>query len=144
MSKVEEAISCFKDNFNCAQSVLSSFSTQYGLDRDVALKLATGFGGGMGRLGNTCGAVTGAFMVIGLRYGMGLNNNNSAKEKTYEWVREFSNRFQEINEWLICKELLNCDINTPEGLEYFRQNDLFEKKCVLYVKNAVEILEKML
>ncbi|UCC19433.1 MAG: C_GCAxxG_C_C family protein [Promethearchaeota archaeon] len=144
MSKVEEAISRFKEDFNCAQSVLSTFSPQFGLDRDLALKIATGFGGGMARLGNTCGAVTGAFMVIGLRYGMGINNYNGAKENTYELIREFSNRFQSINGSLICRELLGCDINTPEGSEYFRQNDLFEKKCIQYVKNAVEILEEIL
>ncbi|MFW9881012.1 MAG: C-GCAxxG-C-C family protein [Candidatus Thorarchaeota archaeon] len=144
MSKVEDAISTFKNDFNCAQSVLSTFSTQYGLDRNIALKISTGFGGGMGRLGNTCGAVTGAFMVIGLRYGMGINNGNSAKEKTYELIREFSHRFQNINRSLICKELLGCDISTHDGIEYFKQNSLFEKKCIQYVKNAVEILEKIL
>ena len=86
MSRIENAISAFRGDFNCSQSILSTYCTQYGLDRDIALKLATGFGGGMGRLGRTCGAVSGAFMVIGLKYGMGLNNDTEAKEKT--WARE--------------------------------------------------------
>ncbi len=144
MTKVEKAISSFKEDLNCAQSVLSTFSTQYGLDLDTALKLATGFGGGMGRLGNTCGAVTGAFMVIGLKNGMGTNKDTDAKEKTYQLIRTFSERFQDIHGALFCKELLGCDINTPEGKENFTQNDFFEKKCLQYVKNAVEILEKIL
>ncbi|MFW9818027.1 MAG: C-GCAxxG-C-C family protein [Candidatus Thorarchaeota archaeon] len=143
MSKVEKAISRFKEDFNCAQSVLSTFSPQYGLDQDIALKIATGFGGGMGRLGNTCGAVTGAFMAIGLKNGMGVNKNINAKENTYQIIRNFSNKFQEINGSLMCKELLGCDINTPEGKEYFNQNELFERKCLQYVKKAVEILEEL-
>ncbi len=143
MSNVEKAISSFNEDFNCAQSVLSTFSTQFGLDLDIALKLASGFGGGMGRQGNTCGAVTGAFMVIGLKYGMGVDKNNDNKEKTYQLVKEFSSRFQKINGSLMCKELLGCDINTPEGMEYFEQKELFQN-CLQYVKNAVEILEEII
>ncbi|MFX1310133.1 MAG: C-GCAxxG-C-C family protein [Promethearchaeota archaeon] len=144
MSRIEKAVSSFRGDFNCAQSILSAYCTQYGLDRDTALKLATGFGGGMGRLGRTCGAVSGAFMVIGLKYGMGLNDNTEAKEKTYQVIREFSNRFQEIYGSEICKELLGCDINTPEGKDYYDQNEFFEKKCLQYVKNAAYILEELL
>jgi len=144
MSKIEKVISSFRGDFNCAQSVLSSFAPQYGLDKDTALKLATGFGGGMGRMQNTCGAVSGAFMVIGLKYGMGLNGDIEARNKTYELVREFTKRFQEINGSINCKELLGCDINTPEGKEYYDQNDFFEKKCFEYVKNSAKILEEIL
>ncbi len=144
MSRIEKAISSFKGDFNCAQSILSTYSPQYGLNRDTALKLATGFGGGMARFGWTCGAVSGAFMVIGLKYGMGINEDTELKEKTYHFIRVFSNRFQEINGSVICKELLGCDINTPEGKDYYNQNEFFEKKCLQYVKNAVEILEEIL
>ena len=144
MSRIEKAVSCFKGNCNCAQSILSPFSTQFGLERDKALKIATGFGGGMARFGRTCGAVTGAFMVIGLKYGMGINEDIEAKEKTYQIIRDFASRFQEINSSIICKELLGCDINTTEGIDYFKQNELFEKKCLQFVKNSVEILEDIL
>lgn len=144
MSKIEKAIAYFKGNFNCAQSVIHSFSAQYGLDRDKALKLATGFGGGMGRLGRTCGAVTGAYMIIGLKYGMGLNEDTEAKERTYQIIRKFSNKFEEINGSVICKELLGCDIGTPEGKDFYAQNDFFEKKCVQYVKDTIGILEELL
>ncbi len=144
MSRIEKAISYFEGNCNCAQSVLSSYCTQYGLDREIALKIATGFGGGMGCFGRTCGAVTGAFMVIGLKYGMGINEDVEAKEKTYQIIREFSHQFQEKNGSVLCKELLGCDINTPEGKDYYNQNEFFEKKCLPYVKNAAEILEEIL
>ena len=144
MSKVEQAISSFKDDFNCAQSVLSTYCLQFGLEQDTALKLATGFGGGIARFGNICGAVSGAVMVIGLKYGMGINKNIEAKENTYQIIREFSNRFQNIHGSILCKELLDCDINTTEGKTIYVQNEYFEKKCTQYVKTAVEILEQLL
>ncbi len=144
MSRIEKAVSSFKGDFNCAQSILSIYGIQYGLNRDTALKLATGFGGGMARFGRTCGAVSAAFMIIGLKYGMGINGDAEVKEKTYQLIREFSDQFQGINGAVICKELLGCDINTPEGKNYYSQNELFEKKCLQYVKNVAEILEEML
>ena len=144
MSRIEEVLSNFGKDFNCAQSVFGAFAPHYGLDVDKALKISSGFGGGMGRSGRTCGAVTGAYMVIGLKNGMGASKDIKMKEKTYQLISEFSNRFYEKNGSLICKELLGCDINTPEGMDYFNQNELFEKKCLHCVKNAAEILEKML
>ncbi|MBY9010932.1 MAG: C_GCAxxG_C_C family protein [Candidatus Lokiarchaeota archaeon] len=144
MSRIEEALSNFKDDFNCCQSIFGTYATHYGLDQDKALKISTGFGGGMAGSGGTCGAVTGAYMVIGLKDGMGLSKNTEAKEKTYQTIKEFSNQFQEKNGSLICKELLGCAINTPEGRDYFSQNKLFEKICLQCVKNAAEILEDLL
>ena len=81
MSRVEEAISNFRGDFNCAQSITGTYGPQYGLNQDIALKIATGFGGGMARFGRTCGAVSGAYMVIGLKYGMGKNDDTELKEK---------------------------------------------------------------
>jgi C_GCAxxG_C_C family probable redox protein len=144
MSRIEEAASYFKGNCNCTQAVLCSFSTQFELDKDKGLKIATGFGGGMGGLGRTCGAATGAYMVIGLKHGMGINEDINAKGKTAQLVKEFTNRFEKMYGSVMCKELLECDISTPEGKEYFAQNDLFEKKCLPYVKFAVETLEELL
>ncbi len=144
MSRIEEALSIFKEDFNCAQSIFGTYASRYGLDRDIALNISTGFGGGMARSGRTCSAVTGAFMVIGLKNGMGLSKDTEAKRKTYQLINKFSKKFQENNSSLICKELLGCDINTPEGMDYFNQNELFEKKCLKCVKNAAEILEEML
>lgn len=98
----------------------------------------------MARFGRTCGAVTGAYMVIGLKYGMGIKDNVEAKEKTYPVIREFSERFQKNYGSIICKELLGCDINTPEGKDYFDKHKFFEKKCLQYVKNSAEVLELLL
>ncbi|MBY8989814.1 MAG: C_GCAxxG_C_C family protein [Candidatus Lokiarchaeota archaeon] len=144
MSKVEEAISYFKDKYNCAQSILGPFCVQYGLDKNTALKLATGFGGGMAGFGRTCGVVSGAYMVIGLKHGMGIKDDIKLKEKTYQLIQEFSRRFTDIHDSVICRELLGCDIGTTEGKQFYSQNELFEKNCLQYVKNAVEILEDIL
>ena len=144
MSGIEKAISSFRGDFNCAQSILSSYANNYGLDIDTALRIASGFGGGMGRMQNTCGAVSGAFMVIGLKYGRGENDDIDKREKTYQVIREFSNRFQKIHGSIICKELLDCDINTPEGKDYYDRNDFFEKKCFQYLKDSAMILEDIL
>jgi C_GCAxxG_C_C family probable redox protein len=144
MSRIEEALSSFREDYNCAQSIFGTFAPYYGLDRDIALKIATGFGGGMGRSGRTCGAVTGAYMVIGLKNGMDTNKDTEAKDKTYEVINKFSNQFQKQNGSMICREILGCDINTPEGKDYFSQNELLEKKCFECVKSAAEILEEIL
>ena len=144
MSRIEEALSNFGNDFNCAQSVFGAFAPHYGLDLDKALKISSGFGGGMGRSGRTCGAVTGAYMVIGLKNGMGISKDKEAKDKTYQIINEFSNHFQKKNGSMMCKEILGCDITTLEGRAFFDQNELLEKKCFQCVKSAVEILEEIL
>ena len=144
MSRIEEAISYFKGNFNCTQAVLNTYSTIYGQDRDKALKIATGFGGGMGGLGRTCGAVTGAFMVIGLKYGMGISEVVEKKGKTTQMIRDFNQRFEKINKSIMCTELLDCDVNILDNKGYFTQEELLENRCLKFVKDAVEILEELL
>jgi C_GCAxxG_C_C family probable redox protein len=87
LSKVENAVSAFKKGFRCSQAILSTYGIEFGMDRKVALKLASPFGAGMGSLGNTCGAITGAFMVLGLKYGNSKTSEYKKKERTYEVVK---------------------------------------------------------
>ena len=121
MNKVEQAVSCFKEGFNCAQAICSAYSQEYGLDQKTALKVSCGFGAGMGCMAETCGAVTGAYMVIGLKYGRSDILDLSAKEKTYILVREFSDKFKSRNGSIVCKELLGVDISTTEGMKAAKQ-----------------------
>ncbi|MHA1106999.1 MAG: C-GCAxxG-C-C family protein [Promethearchaeota archaeon] len=144
MSRIEDVLLKFNEDCSCAQSIFSTYAPYYGLDQDKALKISTGFGGGMARSGRTCGAVTGAYMVIGLKNGMGVSKDLEAKERTYNLISEFSEKFQKNNGSLLCKEILGCHINTTEGMDYFDRNDLLEKKCFNCVKNAAEILEELL
>jgi C_GCAxxG_C_C family probable redox protein len=101
-------------------------------------------GGGCARLGLTCGAVTGAYMVIGLKYGKVKADDNEAKEKTYAFVQEFSERFVERNKSLNCTELLGNDLGTPEGHAKVKEQNLIVTVCERLVRDAVEILEEVL
>ena len=143
-AKSEQAVRKFGKGFNCSQAVLSVYGEEFELCRETALKIACGFGGGMGRMALTCGVVTGAFMVIGLKYGNVDANEKEIKEKTYGLVREFARRFEERNDSVICKELLGCDISGPEGLKSAKDNGLFASVCPGLVQDAVGILEEMM
>jgi C_GCAxxG_C_C family probable redox protein len=94
MSKAEDSEKCFAEGFNCAQSVFSPFCEDLGLDKKTALKISSGFGGGMAHMNETCGAVTGAFMALGLKYGRFIANDIDAKAKTNGLVHEFAKEFK--------------------------------------------------
>jgi C_GCAxxG_C_C family probable redox protein len=144
MDRVQKSVDLFKEGFSCSQAVLGAFSESMGLDRNTALKLAQSFGGGMAHMGETCGAVTGAFMVIGLKHGRIKAEDSESKEKTYELVKNFVDKFRSSNGSIVCKELLGYDLNTEEGLELAEKENIFDTLCVRLVKNASEILENLI
>lgn len=144
MGKRERAASCFKQGFSCSQAVLSTFSKQFGLNRKKALKIAQAFGGGIAQTAQICGAVSGAFMVIGLKHGRTRAEDLEAKEKTYQLTKEFMNKFKSQNGSIICKELLGHDISTPEGMALSEEKNLFDTVCPDFVDSAVKILEQIL
>ena len=144
MSKVEQAVSWFKKGFSCGQAILSTYATDFGLEREVALKAGTGFGGGMGRLGKTCGAVTSAIVVISLMYGSSTIEDIQAKNKTYRLVKRFIKRFKAVNGSIICNELLDCDFTTSEGFKKAIDNNVFKTICPNFVRSSSEILEQLL
>ncbi|APV45416.1 C_GCAxxG_C_C family probable redox protein [Dehalogenimonas formicexedens] len=141
MTRSENArLNMIESKMNCAQSVLTAFCEDLGLDKATALKLSRGFGGGMGRTGNTCGAVTGAYMVIG------LSEQKSAREgveAVYTRIQEFNRRFVAVHRTTGCTELLGCDLGTPEGLAKARSEGLFTSLCPNFVASAVKILEEL-
>ncbi len=143
MNRIESALSRFAQGFNCSQAVLSAYAVQFELDEETAAKIASGFGGGMGRMADTCGAVTGAFMVLGLKYGQN-SPDREAKEAIYAQVKDFAGRFQARNGSLVCRDLLDCDISTAEGLQQAREAEMFSRTCPKFVRDACEILEEML
>jgi C_GCAxxG_C_C family probable redox protein len=140
---VARAVAWFKKGCNCAQAILSVYGERLGLSHETALKIACGFGGGV-CTAETCGAVTGAFMVIGLKYGQANAVDKESRARTYELVRQFVEKFESRNGSVICKELLGCDISTPEGIKTAQENDLFDTLCPNMVRDAAEILEEML
>jgi C_GCAxxG_C_C family probable redox protein len=144
MSKADDAVSTFQGAFNCAQSVFVAFAPDLGLERELALRVAGGFGGGIGRMGEVCGAVTGAVLAIGLKYGKCRPEDNAAREKTYALVREFARQFRERHGHLLCRELLGCDISTPEGWQAVHDRGLHDTVCVQLVHDAAEIVGDLL
>ncbi len=144
MSHSEIALATFHNPYNCSQAVFSAYAEELGLDRDTALKISTGFGGGMSRMAITCGAVTGSFMVLGLKYGMANPADQAAKEKTYALVQEFARQFRARYGAIDCRSLLGYDIGTPEGMQAIREQQLFDTRCRLLVRAATEILDQLL
>jgi C_GCAxxG_C_C family probable redox protein len=140
----DQAIANFRSGLNCAQAVLTAYSDKYKVDRSTALSLSCGFGGGMGRLQETCGAVTGSFMVLGLHNCQKYSDNKDRKENTYSMVQRFDRKFRDIHGTLKCEELLKVDLKTPEGQHAFHDNRLDEQVCEKCIEDAVKILEELL
>jgi C_GCAxxG_C_C family probable redox protein len=142
MDRSEQAVTKFAGGYNCAQSVLFSFCDDLGLDKDKALKMACGFGAGMGRKEEVCGAVSGGIMVIGAKYGRGENEDRKVTDNTYKKIRELMDKFSEKHGTYICRQLLNgCELTTEEGQKIFKENDYLNKVCNPCVKSVVEIVE---
>jgi C_GCAxxG_C_C family probable redox protein len=144
-NRTEIATSKFSEGYNCAQSVFYSFCDTLGFDKNTALKMACGFGAGMGRKEEVCGAVTGGIMVIGAKYGRGEKDDRAATELTYKKTRELMDRFEKKHGTFICRKLLHgCDLNTEEGHEYFKENNLSNTICKACVQSVVEILKSII
>ena len=144
MEKIEAALGVFEDGFNCAQSVVAAFLDQTGLPEQAAYRIACGFGAGMGRRQQTCGAVTGGVMVIGAKYGKDADRTDLDKEKTYQMVVDFIRAFEEKHSTTECRELLGCDLTTVEGKRHFEESHLHSTVCVECVKDAVTIVDGLL
>lgn len=144
MTEDNKASDTFAQGYSCSQAVLSARCERYGLDQKTALTIAAGFGGGMGRTGNSCGAVTGAIAIIGLHAGSDKARDTEAKENTYKMVRKFVSGFEEMFGSINCTELIGCHIGTPSGYDKARKNGMFENVCPRFVDGAVEILDSVL
>ena len=139
----DQAKQYFTAQYNCAQSVIGSFSEQYGLDRETAFRIATPFGGGIGHSGYTCGAVSGAIMVIGLATGTTVYDKEK-KDACYALTQLFLKRFTERYGALTCPGLLGVDISDPQVLEQAREQDLFQSVCPKFVGDAAKMVAELL
>jgi C_GCAxxG_C_C family probable redox protein len=142
--KVDIAVEAFTSGNNCAQAVVKAFAEDLKMNEAQALQMASGFGAGMGRLQKTCGAVTGAFMVIGLNNSLAIQLDEERKDRTNQMIQEFEKRFIGAHQSSDCQELINCDLNTQEGQEYFANEQLGEFVCQNCIFSAVRILEEVL
>ncbi len=144
MNRSEKALACFSEGFNCSQSVLAAFAEENGLEREMALRVAGAFGAGMGRTAQTCGAVTGALMALGLTYGKTQAEDNATREKCYAIAADFIQKFKAQNNGLSCSELLGFDLSTPEGRAQAQQTQRSATLCPHLVRNAVVLMEQLL
>ena len=142
--KPDEAYATFISGFSCSAAVLSSFAEELGLDKETAYKIACGFGSGLSRTDNICGAVSGAIMVIGLKYGKVTPKDNAARDKTQMLVQQFLREFAKKNSSVNCTDLLGYNLGNPEEYAMARDKKLFVTKCPALVRDATEILEKLL
>ena len=143
MSQSEEAVKLFQKGCACSQAILAAFGPEFGLPARQAMKLAAGFAGGM-RMAEVCGAVTGAFMVLGLAKCGDNCTTMEGRSKLYEDIRGFAGKFRELEGSVMCRDLLGCDISTPEGMTKAKENGLFSTICEKLVRRAAQILETMI
>ena len=144
MNPNEKATQLFAAGYSCSQSVLVSRAGQFGLPDETALKLSAAFGGGLGREGEVCGAASGALMVIGLAHGQTSPEQKEAKEHTYQLTRRFLAEFTRRTGALHCRDLLGCQIGTPEGMQQAQEQDLFKTVCPKLVAEASQVLSELL
>jgi len=147
LNKGDLAAQYHERGFGCAQAVLATYAGDFGLDERLALKLATGFGSGMGRMCEVCGALTGAFMVIGLKYGKESTDGTrygSETETTYRLVADVAAKFKQRNGSIYCRELIGYDLMDPVERAKVVELGLFKTTCRKCILDAVEILEATL
>jgi C_GCAxxG_C_C family probable redox protein len=146
MSKpiTEKAIETFRAGLNCSQAVFTAYSEKLNFDNGLGLSVSCAFGGGMGRLQETCGAVTGSYMVLGVNTCKRYTDNKTRKEETYKLVQEFSRRFKHINGTTDCIELLQCDLKTEEGNRIAKEKNLFGTVCEKCISDSIGIIEELI
>jgi C_GCAxxG_C_C family probable redox protein len=141
--KLTTAIDAFYNGSNCAQSVIKAYVDELKIDEKQALEMALGFGGGMGLMQKDCGAVTGAYMLIGLRNSRVIEDLDKRKDLTREMIQSFRKSFCQRHQTDQCVHLLGCDIRTEAGRKIFDENRLKEKVCSRCIESSLVILEEL-
>ena len=137
----DKACNYFSEGCNCAQSVLCAFLDKINMDEKTAMKLASSFGGGMGRLREVCGAVSAMFMIAGLLKGYEKAGDDIGKARQYQLIQDLANKFKAEHETIICRELLGLDgadtpVPTKRTPEYYAS-----RPCENFIRTASKIIE---
>ncbi len=140
---VDRSLSLFEQGFTCSQAVLAAFAADLGLEREAALKLASAFGGGIGRRGEVCGAVSGALMALGLALGHS-GNDDASKDATVELVRGFLERFEAAHGAVTCRTLIGHSLDSLEGRQRARDAGVFQSVCPALVADAARFVSSVL
>ena len=140
LNRVERAKALFKQGFNCSQAVFAACADIYGIDEPMALRLAASFGGGIGRMRQTCGAACGMFLLAGLENGSAIPGDAEGKKNNYTYVQHLANKFKDENGSLICAELLGIAPRPQEPTPEARTEAYYKKRpCADMVASAVKI-----
>ncbi|MBO4894303.1 MAG: C_GCAxxG_C_C family protein [Clostridia bacterium] len=143
MGKKEEAAQLFFDGYNCSQSVVGAFCEDFGIPRETGLIMSEGLGGGVGRMRDICGAVTGMAIVLSMKYGSADLSDKDNKAKVYALVQQAADKFRAKHGSLDCSDLMGAVRSTPVPDE--RNAEFYKKRpCAILVRDAAEILEEML
>ncbi len=143
--RVQKAQDLFMQGYNCSQAVFAAYADLFGIDEKTALKLSSGLGAGCGRQRELCGAVSGAAMIIGLKFGSANSTDRQTKALCYEKVREHSALFKEKNPSIVCRELLGTGNKNESALPEERNSEYYKKRpCVQIVIDSAEALEKII
>ncbi|WP_297418261.1 C-GCAxxG-C-C family protein [Clostridium sp.] len=141
----KRAMELFKQGYNCSQSVFGAFCEECGIDFETALKLSSSFGGGMGRLREVCGAVSGMFMVAGMQYGYSDPKDSQSKAEHYKLIQELAEQFKEKNGSIVCKELLGLSNQKDSYIPEKRTSEYYKKRpCAEIVGDAAQIIEEFI
>lgn len=141
----EKAMALFEEGYNCAQSVVLAFADLHGLDEKTAARLSSSFGGGMGRLREVCGAVSGMFMTLGLLYGYDNPKASEEKAELYAQVQALAADFEKENKAIVCRELLGLSVQKEEPMPEARTKEYYKKRpCKELVGDAADILEQFI
>lgn len=144
MDREEKALHNFDAELNCAQAVLGAYTDRIAITSETAYAIACGFGAGMGRLQETCGAVTGAFMVLGIDTYHKFGSHPERKDSVYSKVQQFSEQFKNIHGTLDCRDLLKVDLNTEQGNTQMKEQNLRELVCKRCIVDAVKIADTLI
>ena len=145
MTRKEKAMQSFLDGYNCSQCMMLAFEDYLTIDIDTALKIASPFGGGMGRLREVCGSVSGMFLVLGFIKGYNEPGDYEGKKELYEHIQELARRYEEANGSIICRDLLGLSVQKEDAAPEQRTAEYYKKRpCAAKIGSAAEILENYL
>ena len=142
--RADLAVECFEQGYNCAQAVVAASAGDMGMEQEQILRLASSFGGGMGRLREVCGAMTGLFMVAGARYGYSDIDDKEAKTRHYQLIQDLAAQFREQFGSIICRDLLLPDDAGTDPTPSDRTQEYYQRRpCADYVRFAAALLDKL-
>ena len=139
----EKAVRLFAEGLNCAQAIFTAFADVTGMDEELAKRLSSSFGGGMGRMREVCGTCSGMFMVAGILYGQGTESDDKLKAAHYKRIQYLAEEFRKEHDTIICRELLKGLAVTNTPVPEKRTETYYKvRPCAKFVRTATEILDK--